>query len=67
MQTSQQINQEADMITHKIQELIKNQFTGSVTVSYHFLKGHMMGIEFLTKEYLREGGEMINFNDFGKS
>ncbi len=44
------IEQRADKVSEKIQELVKAGFTGSITVSYNLQLGRLMDVHLITEE-----------------
>lgn len=58
------VKDKVEIISKKIEELIKDQFTGSITLNYNFLDGRLMGVAFSTREQITKGSELININNF---
>lgn len=54
------IETKADEITVRIQELVKNKFTGSINVTYNFKEGRLMGLEFTSKENIIKNVGLIH-------
>ena len=48
------LQEKTQLITEKIQEIIKSGFTGSITVEYHFLESRMMNVNLSTQEKIED-------------